>query len=576
MTDKFKQPSGVRDTLPAECAAKRAIEQKLLSKFGQYGYLQIDTPALEYGGLYSEGDRFDLDRLFKFSDCDGALLVLRPDMTMPISRVVATKFAPGRYKLCYLGSTYRLTRRSNGLREFTQAGVEYMGASGTACDAEAVALAIESLLACGLEDFIIDIGHVGFFGGILKQLGLDEAKRRELAALVERKDVIGESLFAAREGLTSESMSLLAGLPMLFGDGSVLERARDLCLNDEMKKSLDELDALNAALVKAGYGDRISYDLSLVGEMSYYSGLVFKGLCEGAGSSVLSGGRYDRLCDAFGRSVPSVGFAIAVDRLVDVLPANEPTQSVDEVIGCDGTPDGIAAALAYASAATSKGRNMKLKRNMDKTVVFALAKGRLAEKSADILCRCGIDCANILEPTRKLVLTDASGAYEFIFVKPSDVPVYVERGVADIGVVGKDTLLESGADVYELVDLRFAACKLALAGYPGFDVKEARNGLKVATKYGNFARSYFESRGLNADIIPLHGSIELGPIVGLSDIILDIVESGKTLKENGLVVLEEICDCSARLIVNKVSLKTKSKALIPLVASIKQAVAEKI
>ena len=184
---------------------------------------------------------------------------------------------------------------------------------------------------------------------------------------------------------------------------------------------------------------------------------------------------------------------------------------------------------------------MKLKRNMDKTVVFALAKGRLAEKSADILCRCGIDCANILEPTRKLVLTDASGAYEFIFVKPSDVPVYVERGVADVGVVGKDTLLESGADVYELVDLRFAACKLALAGYPGFDVKEARNGLKVATKYGNFARSYFESRGLNADII-----------------------------------LEEICDCSARLIVNKVSLKTKSKALIPLVASIKQAVAEKI
>lgn len=358
MTDKFKQPSGVRDTLPVECAAKRAIEQKLLSKFGQYGYLQIDTPALEYGGLYSEGDRFDLDRLFKFSDCDGALLVLRPDMTMPISRVVATKFAPGRYKLCYLGSTYRLTRRSNGLREFTQAGVEYMGASGTACDAEAVALAIESLLACGLDDFIIDIGHVGFFGGILKQLGLDEAKRRELAALVERKDVIGESLFAAREGLTSESMSLLAGLPMLFGDGSVLERARDLCLNDEMKKSLDELDALNAALVKAGYGDRISYDLSLVGEMSYYSGLVFKGLCEGAGSSVLSGGRYDRLCDAFGRGVPSVGFAIAVDRLVDVLPANEPTQSVDEVIGCDGTPDGIAAALAYASAATSKGRKV--------------------------------------------------------------------------------------------------------------------------------------------------------------------------------------------------------------------------
>ncbi len=357
MTDKFKQPSGVRDTLPAECAAKRAIEDKLLFKFGQYGYRQIDTPALEYGRLYSEGDRFELDRLFKLSDCDGSLLVLRPDMTMPISRVVATKFAPGRYKLCYLGSTYRLTRRS-GLREFTQAGVEYMGASGTACDAEAVALAIESLLSCGLDDFIIDIGHVGFFGGILKQLGLDGDKRRELTALVERKDVIGESLFAAREGLTSESMSLLTGLPMLFGDGSVLKKARSMCLNDEMNASLDELDALNSALVKAGYGDRISYDLSLVGEMSYYSGLVFKGLCEGAGSSVLSGGRYDRLCDAFGRSVPSVGFAVAVDRLVDLLPSDDKESRPDEVVGCDGAPEGIAAALAYVSAATAKGRRV--------------------------------------------------------------------------------------------------------------------------------------------------------------------------------------------------------------------------
>lgn len=357
MTDKFKQPSGVRDTLPAECAAKRAIEEKLITKFGQYGYRQIDTPALEYGQLYSEGDRYELRRLFKLSDSDGSLLVLRPDMTMPISRVVATKFAPGRYKLCYLGSTYRFARRS-GLREFTQAGVEYMGCSGTACDAEVVALAIESLLACGLKDFIIDIGHVGFFGGILKQLGLDADKRRELAALVERKDVIGESLFAAREGLTSESMGLLTGLPMLFGDGGVLAKARAMCLNDEMSKSLDELDALNAALVKAGYGDYISYDLSLVGEMSYYSGLVFKGLCEGAGSSVLSGGRYDRLCDAFGRNVPSVGFAVAVDALVDVLPCEIETGCVDEVVGCDGSPDAIAAALAYVRQATESGRKV--------------------------------------------------------------------------------------------------------------------------------------------------------------------------------------------------------------------------
>ena len=204
---------------------------------------------------------------------------------------------------------------------------------------------------------------------------------------------------------------------------------------------------------------------------------------------------------------------------------------------------------------------------MDKTVTFALAKGRLAEKSAELLQKCGIDCANILEPTRKLVLNDKSGKYKFIFVKPSDVPIYVEHAVADIGVVGKDTLMEEGAEVYELADLGFAKCRLAVAGYPDFDLTD-KTGLKVATKYGNIARRYFESKGQNVEIITLHGSIELGPIVGLSDVILDIVESGKTLKENGLCVLEEICDVSARLIVNKVSLKTKAQDIKPLVEKI--------
>ena len=206
-------------------------------------------------------------------------------------------------------------------------------------------------------------------------------------------------------------------------------------------------------------------------------------------------------------------------------------------------------------------------------VTFALAKGRLAEKSAELLQKCGIDCANILEPTRKLVLSDRSGKYKFIFVKPSDVPVYVERGVADVGVVGKDTLMEDGADVYELADLGFAKCRLAVAGYPSFDLTD-KTGLRVATKYGNIARRYFEGKGQNVEIITLHGSIELGPIVGLSDVILDIVESGKTLKENGLCVLEEICDVSARLIVNKVSLKTKAQDIKPLVEKIVEALGQ--
>lgn len=201
-------------------------------------------------------------------------------------------------------------------------------------------------------------------------------------------------------------------------------------------------------------------------------------------------------------------------------------------------------------------------------IIIALAKGRLAEKAVDILEKCGIDCRNILQPTRKLILCDVSSQYEFIFVKPSDVPIYVEYGVADIGIVGKDTLLESGKDIYELIDLKFAKCKLCIAGFKGsLDIGEGKS-LRVATKYENIARKLYASRNQNVEIISLHGSIELGPIVGLSDVILDIVESGKTLIENNLVVLEEIVDVSARLVVNKVSLKTKRADIVPLVENI--------
>lgn len=205
---------------------------------------------------------------------------------------------------------------------------------------------------------------------------------------------------------------------------------------------------------------------------------------------------------------------------------------------------------------------------MQDKITFALAKGRLAEKSVDILEKCGIDCRSILEPSRRLVMSDASGKFEFIFVKPSDVPIYVEHGVADVGVVGKDTLMEENRDVYELIDLGFAKCRLCLAGYENFDLSKPRNILKVATKYVNVAKDYFDGRGQNVEIIPLHGSIELGPIVGLSDIILDIVESGKTLQENNLAILEEIVNCSARFIVNKVSMKTKADVIKPLVKKI--------
>lgn len=207
----------------------------------------------------------------------------------------------------------------------------------------------------------------------------------------------------------------------------------------------------------------------------------------------------------------------------------------------------------------------------DCNLTFALSKGRLSEKMLIALGKAGIDCTGIGEDNRSLVQYDGSGRLRFIFVKPSDVPTYVERGAADIGVAGKDTIMEECKDIYEMLDLGFGRCSLCIAGYENKKAAVTNHNLRVGTKYVNIASKLFLERKLNVDIIKLSGSIELAPILSLSDVILDIVESGRTLKANNLVMLEKICDISARLIVNKAALKTKTDLILPMIKRIEQA-----
>lgn len=203
---------------------------------------------------------------------------------------------------------------------------------------------------------------------------------------------------------------------------------------------------------------------------------------------------------------------------------------------------------------------------MQPVITFALAKGRLAEQAFTLLEQLGVDCSEPRNPGRQLVLWDKASNVRFILVKPSDVPTYVDHGVADIGVVGKDTLLEAGRPLYEVLDLGFGKCRLCIAGYAAQQPSATRATFRVATKYPNIARSYYDSKGQTIEIIELHGSVELGPVIGLSDVILDIVESGSTLKANGLTVLETVCECSARLVVNRVSMKTKQVRIQEIIA----------
>ena len=208
-------------------------------------------------------------------------------------------------------------------------------------------------------------------------------------------------------------------------------------------------------------------------------------------------------------------------------------------------------------------------------LTFALTKGRLADKTLAILEKIGITCEEMKDKdSRKLIFVNEELKLRFFLAKPSDVPTYVEYGAADIGIVGKDTILEEGRRLYEVYDLKIGNCKMCVCGYKdAVPLLQHHELIRVATKYPNIAKDYFyNTKHQTVEIIKLNGSIELAPIVGLSEVIVDIVETGSTLRENGLEVLEEVCPLSARMIVNPVSMRMESARIKDLLTRLREQV----
>lgn len=206
-------------------------------------------------------------------------------------------------------------------------------------------------------------------------------------------------------------------------------------------------------------------------------------------------------------------------------------------------------------------------------LTFALAKGRLAKKTLAMLEEIGITCEEMKDPnSRKLIFVNEELKLKFFLAKAPDVPTYVEYGAADIGVVGKDTILEEGRRLFEVLDLGFGKCKMCVAGpQSANELLKHHDMIRVATKYPNIAKDYFyNKKHQTVEIIKLNGSIELAPIVGLSEVIVDIVETGSTLRENGLNVLEEICPLSAKMVVNQVSMKMENERITKLITQLKE------
>ena len=205
---------------------------------------------------------------------------------------------------------------------------------------------------------------------------------------------------------------------------------------------------------------------------------------------------------------------------------------------------------------------------------IALTKGRLEKKTVAMLEKMGYGTENLKDKGRALVFEDKKKDIRYFLVKSNDVITYVNHGVADIGVVGKDTLMERGNQNYELLDLQIGKCKFCVASLPDKDVFQKVGHVKIGTKYPHVAREYFLSRGIDVEVIKIDGSVELAPILGLADGIVDIVESGTTLKENGLVILEDVCEISARVIVNKASFKLKREEIMAVIHDLESVVKE--
>ena len=308
--------------------------------------------------------------------------------------------------------------------------------------------------------------------------------------------------------------AVLSRLSQLFGSTQVLDEAEALVgKRDELKYLRDLYGALQAK----GCGEYIRFDLGLVHQIDYYTGVVFRGYVEGAGAPVLSGGRYDNLVEKFGRRAPAIGFAVDADAMAACLSQEQPP---------------------------AKHR-----------LRIALTKGRLQEQSVELFEGMGLDCSPIREPGRRLVHSIPNYFLDAVLAKAPDVITYVEHGVCDMGIVGKDTILEKGSSFYEVLDLGFGKCRFALAVKEGTDFYGTYRTRRIATKYPKVARTFFENKGMDVEIIQIEGSVELAPILDLADGIVDIVETGATLRENGLVPIEDVAQVSARLIVNTASMK---------------------
>nr|MDD6335405.1 ATP phosphoribosyltransferase regulatory subunit [bacterium] len=381
---RYHVPDGTSDFLSSAAWHKRRVEEGLLSGFERAGYDVVQTPAFEYADVFEgEGMRSRPERMVRFFDARGRVMALRPDLTMPIARVAATRmkeYCPP-MRLCYVGDAFL---SEGGLFcASTQAGVELIGQKSPEGDAEVIALAVEGLRDTGLTRFQLEIGQVAFFKGLMAEAGLDERQAEEVRAAVERKDMLALDLALDSGRTLSELRKKILQLPTLYGGIDVIAKAEKLTRDEGALAALHNLAAVFRSLEGEGLGGYLSLDLGLVPSLQYYTGVIFRGLATGVGEPILSGGRYDDLLASFGRDLPATGFAVDIPRLLAALEARgalEAPPSAPVVIGY--APGRRAQAQAYARTLRERGTRAVVQPGLDGAQVIIDELGTVREAEA--------------------------------------------------------------------------------------------------------------------------------------------------------------------------------------------------
>lgn len=315
-------PEGVQDILFESCRQKRLLEDKIRKTFRLYGYREIETPTIEFYDVFSENGLIKQESLYKFCDSKGRLLALRPDFTVPVARIAATKLKDEVFpiKCCYIGNTFSFDELGGGRQnEFTQAGCELLGINSPEADAEIIAMAIEALKATGIDEFQIDIGQVGFFKGLMEESGLDGNEIEEVREFIDQKNLVGVEQVMDRHKVKSELKKIILDLPRLFGSKDILQKINFGDIGKGAANALVNIKEVLEILEDRNLAGYVSIDLGMVQSMNYYTGIVFRGYTHGVGFPVLSGGRYDRLVTLFGRDLEATGFSLGVNMVLMAL-----------------------------------------------------------------------------------------------------------------------------------------------------------------------------------------------------------------------------------------------------------------